>query len=196
MPQLIVMRHGRTAWNEDGRIQGRSDTSLSAAGQVQVSSWRLPVRMQQARWYVSPMRRALETAALLGSMSATVDERLIEMSFGAYEGRRLRDLREELGDALVENEIRGLDFLPPGGESPRQVAARFQSFLQDVCGIAGDIVVIAHKGILRASLVLACGWQMLGKPPVPIEDDVALVHQLYADGSLVLVSRLPLRAPA
>jgi broad specificity phosphatase PhoE len=190
--RLTLMRHGRTPWNEAGRIQGQTDTPLSAAGRAQVAAWRVPARVAASTWYVSPLARARETAALLGQLSPITDERLIEMSFGEYEGCRLTDLRNVLGAALADNEIRGLDFQPPGGETPRKVAARFSTFLRDVAGAGKDLAVVAHKGILRASVVLAFGWDMLGKSPVPVVDDAALEYFLDRDGRLTFERSLPL----
>jgi broad specificity phosphatase PhoE len=193
MSRVLVLRHARTAWNEDGRIQGRTDTPLSVAGREQVRAWRLPAWASGATWYASPLARARETAALLGHPAPLLDDRLVEMSFGAHEGRRLAELRVELGSAMADNEIRGLDFHPPGGETPRQVAARFAQFLAERTAGGGDLVVVAHKGILRAALVIARGWDMLGRPPVPIRDDHGFLLTTDADGRPTGLDSLPLR---
>ena len=66
--------------------------------------------------------------ALLG-LDPRPEPRLVEMAWGEWEGRRLADLRAELGDAMIENEARGLDFRPPGGESPRDVQERLKPLL-------------------------------------------------------------------
>ena len=66
--------------------------------------------------------------------------------------------------------------------------------LQAVAGDGDDAVIVAHKGILRASLVLACGWQMLGKPPVRHEPDRALMHRVDAAGDLTFEAVVPLAA--
>lgn len=193
MSRVLLLRHGRTAWNEDGRIQGRTDTPLSLAGREQVRAWRLPAWASSATWYASPLARARETAALLGQPAPLLDARLLEMSFGAYEGRRLAELRVELGAVFADNEIRGLDFHPPGGETPRQVAVRLALFLAERTAGGGDLVVVAHKGILRAALVLACGWDMLGRPPIPIRDDHGFLLTTDADGRPAGLDSLTLR---
>lgn len=191
--RLLIVRHGRTAWNEAGRIQGRADTALSPAGRQQVARWRLPPAFRTARCVASPLARAVETARLLGHSAPATDPRLAEMRWGGFEGRRLAELRAELGAELGANEALGLDFRPPGGESPREVAARLADFLADAARTPGDLLLVAHKGILRASLVLACGWDMLGRAPVPIEEGTALEHRF--DGRLVFRRVVNLRGP-
>lgn len=194
--RVLFVRHGSTAWNEAGRIQGNTDVPLSPAGRTQVAGWRLPEDWRGVRCVTSPLRRARETAALLGWASPEADARLAEMRWGGYEGATLAELRRRHGGALAENEARGLDFRPPDGESPREVAARLASFLRDIAVEGEDRLVVAHRGILRASLVLAFGWDMLGRPPVRIVDDVALEHGLDSTGSLAFVRSVGLREAA
>ena len=194
--RVCLIRHGRTAWNEAGRIQGRADPPLAVAGRAQVESWRLPAEFRDARCITSPLRRAAETAALLGCPSAPVDGRLVEMDWGAFEGRTLAELRAELGPEMQALEAAGLDFRPPDGESPREVAARLAALLADAARTGGDHLLVTHKGVLRASLMLACSWDMLGKPPVRCRDDEALVHELRADGTLRFVEVIALRGQA
>lgn len=192
--RALFIRHGLTGWNEAGRVQGQTDVPLSPAGRAQVGRWRLPPDMSGARSFVSPLARARETARLLGLAEPTVDGRLREMAWGDFEGETLVDLRRRLGQTLVDEEARGLDFRAPDGESPREVAARLSSFLRDAAVPGDDMIVVAHKGVLRASIVLAFGWNMLGKPPVAIRDDWALLHDLAPDGRLTFVDNVHLCA--
>jgi broad specificity phosphatase PhoE len=171
--RILLIRHGRTAWNEQERMQGRADIPLSPAGREQVLGWRLPEEWIEARWLSSPLCRATATAALLTSRPVDVEPRLIEMDWGAWEGRTLADLRTEAPEAMAANEALGLDFRPPGGESPREVHARLKSLLADL----GDemVVCVTHKGVIRAALSLATGWDMRSKPPVHLADGAALM---------------------
>ena len=189
--RALFIRHGLTSWNEAGRIQGRTDVPLRPAGRSQVATWRLPPELAGARCFVSPLRRALETARLLVS----ADRRRV-MGGGSYEGESLAALRRLHGPAFADIEADGLDLRAPGGESPREVAARLSGFLAEAARGIGDLVIVAHKGILRASLVLAFGWDMLGKPPVRIEDDRALLHDIDRAGGLSFERVVPLRAAA
>jgi probable phosphoglycerate mutase len=187
---VLLVRHGATAWNASGRIQGRVDIDLSAGGRAQVEGWRLPATWAQARVLSSPLRRVRETAALLTGRTPVIDHRLIEMDWGRFAGRRLSDLRAEAPDVMAANEARGLDFRPPGGESPREVCARLQTLLAELAADPQPVVAVCHKGVIRAALVLATGWDMQSKPPVRLSRHLACVLACHRDG------RVELGAPA
>jgi probable phosphoglycerate mutase len=137
-----------------------------------------------AAWRVlsSPLRRALATARALGVAAPEIDPRLIEMSWGDWEGRRLVDLRAELGPSLAAAEALGLDFRPPGGESPRDVQARIAPLLREIAGSGMPTVAITHKGVMRAILALAANWDMRGKPPCRLDGAAAQLFRLDSDG--------------
>lgn len=190
--RLTLIRHGITAWNEQGLIQGHRDLPLSVAGRAQVRSWHVPAGWGQARWFTSPLQRARQTAELLGVRPA-IDPRLIEMDWGRFEGRRLQDLRSDDPTGMAANEARGLDFRPDGGERPREVVARLASFL---VALPHDrpVVAVTHKGVMRAALVLATGWDMMRKAPVAPGRDQALVFEIAPGGTPALFGTSPLMA--
>ena len=111
----------------------------------------------------SPLRRCVQTAALLG-IPHQVDARLIEMDCGDCEGETLARLRER--PSMLENEARGLDFRPAGGESPREVWARVAPWLRE---IRQPTLAITHRGVIRVVLAQACGWDMRGPPPARLD---------------------------
>ena len=192
MIPLIVLRHGPTAWNAEKKIQGRSDIALSDAGRKIVESWHLDPEFKAFDCVTSPLIRALETARIMGLGPSRSIPRLIEMNWGDWEGRHLSDVRAELGLKMLENERRGLDFRPPGGESPRDVQVRLGEWLGDV---DGPTVAVTHKGIIRALYALACGWDMTDPPPQKLRDGMAHGFLIDRDGKLT-VERLniPLEA--
>jgi broad specificity phosphatase PhoE len=150
-----------TAWNVAGRLQGRADPELSCET---LPDWRLPPEFACIRWLTSPLARALATARHLG-VAAQPDPRLTEMAWGEWEGRTLADLRACLGAAMATEEGKGRDFRPPGGESPRDVQRRVVPLLAEIAASRQPTAAITHKGVIRAVLSLATGWDMLGKPP-------------------------------
>jgi probable phosphoglycerate mutase len=166
MTLLALLRHGETAWSAEGRIQGRSDPPLSDAGREALRGRALPPACRGLRVVTSPLARCVETAALLGAADAPREPRLAEMSWGAWEGRRLAELRAELGAAMRENEARGLDFRPEGGESPREVLARVSQWLSSV---TQPTLAVTHRGVIRATLAAATGWDMRGPPPAKLD---------------------------
>jgi probable phosphoglycerate mutase len=180
MTPLLVLRHGPTDWNEAGLIQGRVDRPLSEAGREQIRAQTLPDAWRGAWCLASPLRRAMETATLLG-FDPEPDPRLIEMAWGEWEGQNLGELRERLGTAMVENEARGLDFRPPGGESPRDVQARLLPLLVE---LRIRTIFVTHKGVLRALYAMASGWRMIGKAPEKLLNGRAHAFSIAANGRL------------
>jgi broad specificity phosphatase PhoE len=196
MTRVLLIRHGPTAWNEGGRIQGRADVGLSSRGRRMVAAWRLPAEWAAARVVASPLRRALDTAVLLTGRAPAVDHRLLEMDWGEWQGRRLVELRAAAPAAMAAREGRGLDFRPPGGESPREVCARLHALLAEFVQDPRPAVAVCHKGVLRAALVLATGWDMLGKPPLRLPRARGCVIACRPDGRIDLVGPLSLAAAA
>lgn len=182
MSRLLLIRHGPTAWNEAGRIQGRSDQPLSPAGRAAVAAWTLPVEAGGARWLCSPLARARETAAILHGGPVEAEPRLVETDWGAWEGRTLAGLRDELGAEMAANEARGLDFRPPGGESPRAVQERLGPLLAELAERPGTVLAVTHKGVIRALYALACGWDMRSRPPAKLRDACAQLFTVAAGG--------------
>jgi probable phosphoglycerate mutase len=104
------------------------------------------------------------------------------MAWGDWESRSLAELRAELGAAMAQNEARGLDFRPTGGESPRDVQNRLGPWLAGVGRTGRSIAAVTHKGVIRAILGLATGWNFLGKPPVRLENDTVQLFSILSDG--------------
>lgn len=183
--KLALLRHGDTEWSAQGRIQGRSDVPLSEAGRAALRHLDVP---QGMRVVCSPLRRCVETAELLTDSPVTREPRLIEMSWGAWEGRRLADLRGEFGEAMRANEARGWDFRPEGGESPREVLARVRGWLME---LTEPTLAVTHRGVIRAVFAAASGWDMLGKPPVKL--DWSALHFFTIEEGVATVDRLNAR---
>jgi len=186
MTPFAVLRHAPTAWNETGRLQGRSDPPLSQRGRAAANHWSLPDQVAGFTWRVSPLRRAIETAECL-SLKAIVEPALIEMAWGDWEGRTLADLRAADPAGMAAIEAHGLDLTPPGGESPRMVQARLLPLLQRVAAAGQPTGAVTHKGVLRALLALATGWDMRDAPPVDLRPATLHLFALAADGMPRLV---------
>ena len=85
---------------------------------------------------------------------------LVEMDWGLWQGMTLAELRAADPEGMRRNESRGLDFRPDGGESPREVRARVARWLAALAADGPPLVVVTHKGVIRAALSLATGWDM------------------------------------
>ncbi len=170
MIRLVVLRHGPTAWNAGKKIQGRSDIALSPTGRKIVGGWRLEPEFMTYERLSSPLIRAIETARIMGLAPTRRVARLTEMNWGDWEGRTIAGLRAELGLEMAENERRGLDFRPPGGESPRDIQGRLGEWLGE---LSESTVAVTHKGVIRALYAMASGWDMTGDPVQKLRDGMA-----------------------
>jgi probable phosphoglycerate mutase len=97
---------------------------------------------------------------------------------------------------MAANEARGLDFRPPGGESPREVCARLQALLAELAADPQPVVAVCHKGVIRAALVLATGWDMRSKPPLRLARDRGCAVLCHGEGRVELGAPASLAAAA
>jgi probable phosphoglycerate mutase len=116
------------------------------------------------------------------------------MAWGAWEGSTLPELDRIPEAALAERAAAGLEFRPPGGESPREVQARLLPLLAEIAQAGRPTGAITHKGVIRAVFALASGWDMLGKPPARLDWQSAHLFRLDAHGRPAIERlNLPLR---
>lgn len=184
---FAVLRHASTDWNVERRLQGLTDTPLNAAGEADAGTWRLPPPADGWRRLSSPLQRARRTAELLQPPAAvTIDSALREMSFGSWEGYTVAELRESVGAAFIAAENRGLDFQPPGGESPRAAIVRIGRWTAALTAGGQPVVAVSHKATIRALLALATGWDMMGRPPHKLDWRCLHFFSAHADGRVSL----------
>ena len=125
--RLLLARHGQSVWNQARRFQGANDVELSDLGRAQADALGRAVRSgyRVAAAYVSPMRRALETAeiALAGTGVPLVPlEELRELSLGEWEGRTVDEVRALEGDPYHAWVRAPLDCPPPAASRCRRSA--------------------------------------------------------------------------
>lgn len=158
MPKAIwLIRHGETEWTISGAHTGGSDIPLTENGirdAIQVGKF-LEGR-KFAMVLTSPRQRARRTCELAGFGNvATVDERLAEWDYGAYEGKTSEEIRvTRPGWAIFRDGVEG-------GETIDQVAARARAVIDRAASANGDVALFAHGHILR---ILGACW--LGLDPV------------------------------
>lgn len=150
---FIFIRHGETDWNREGLFQGRSDVPLNETGrkQARAASRRL-VSLPISRVMVSPLRRALETAALAfpsNSDLIEVEDDLIECDFGSLDGKSIKDTMLERGITRKEQLA---DILPVDAEAWTSVLARCKALLDRVATlqqVGSVIVLVGHDAVLQ-----------------------------------------------
>jgi len=195
--RIAFLRHGPTDWNEEGRIQGRIDMPLSAAGRAKMAGLRPPVGFETARAFTSPLQRARETAALLGFVNAVPDARLSEHHWGAWEGLTREEILARDGADCFVRAGTAADFTPKGGESTRDLLARVADFIAEVGRGERDAVAVAHRGVLRSAYTLATGWDMLTAMPARLDLSGALILAVDAEGKpRVAEMNVPLKVRA
>lgn len=164
--RLVLWRHGRTEWNEQGRTQGQSDIPLDEVGveQARSSAARL-ASLGPTAIVSSDLRRASDTAAALASLcdlEVTYDPRLREVHFGEREGMSFEESMQRFPDQ-TRSWMRSEEVRFPGGETYLETAQRFAAALRDVIAGMGDddlVVVASHGGAMRVG---TCAF--LGIPP-------------------------------
>jgi len=195
MTLLALLRHGPTPWNKARRLQGRADIPLADETRAELAKRRLPDSVDGFHALTSPLQRCRETARLLG-LNATLEARLIEMDWGKFESQSLTDLRAKLGQDLLEQEAMGIDFRPPGGESPRDVQMRVASLLAEIAQSGQPTIAVTHRGVIRAIYARATGWDMKADAAHELDLYALQMFRLQEDGTPEIVAlnmALPLR---
>jgi probable phosphoglycerate mutase len=162
--RIVLLRHGRTAWNAERRYQGQEDPPLDEVGRVQaIEAAALVAAMNPDVLVSSDLQRARQTAEKVSSLSGvplTVDERLRERHLGHWQ-RLTRDevqtrYPEEFADWLA-----GRDVTRRGGESRQQVADRALSLVEELATV--PLTVLVSHGATSMCLSAA----LLGLPQTP-----------------------------
>jgi broad specificity phosphatase PhoE len=166
---LIVVRHGRTATNAAGRLLGRADPPLDELGEQQagVTAARVLATANPARVVCSPLGRARQTAAAFG-LPVAIDDRWIELDYGALEGTPLVDVPADYWKRWASD----LTFAPEGGESLAALGRRVRAACDELRdeALEHDVVVVSHVSPIKAAVAwaLAAGdelaWRMFVAP--------------------------------
>lgn len=153
---LVFVRHGETEDNRAGRLLGRSDPPLTALGRMQArAAARAIAHERPVEIVTSPLLRARQTADGIGDACGvvpTVDERLIEIDYGAWERRSL---------AEVPRDAAALSFDPavafPDGESLTDVGTRVATLCDELLARDGLVVAVSHVSPIKAAVAWALG---------------------------------------
>jgi broad specificity phosphatase PhoE len=167
MTLLHLIRHARSTWNTEGRLQGQADPPLDATGQQQVLALADFLKDEPFQAiYSSPLRRARLTADALAAgrnLPVQLDARLMERHLGDWTGLNGEDARAQI--AAFHEKNQGGDWRvlgPPGGESEAALMTRAAGALSDIIAAhpEGQVAVVSHGGTLRAYLLF-----LFGLPP-------------------------------
>ncbi|MGZ4442768.1 MAG: histidine phosphatase family protein [Nocardioidaceae bacterium] len=195
--RLILMRHGRTAWNATGRAQGHADIEIDELGHEQAAAAApyLASLGPVALW-CSDLARARQTCAYLEKhtgLTATYDARLREFDVGARQGLTMPEFEEAFPEAYALWR-QGTDAVRlPGAEGDADVVARMVPALRECLdslapGETG--IVVTHGACLKVALLGLLGWDQGEAPALQGVANCAWVwlEELEAGGRLRLVS--------
>jgi probable phosphoglycerate mutase len=162
---VLLVRHGETPWNREGRYQGRTDIPLSADGEAQVQ--RLGDRLRTVSFktaIASPLARAKATAEAIHRGPIALDPGLLEITHGEWEGKLASDVQLSHAELFgVWRTAPGRDAKAgPNAESLGDVEARAWPVLERLCATLGEHetgLIVAHDAVNR---VLLC--RVLGLP--------------------------------
>jgi probable phosphoglycerate mutase len=154
MGDLFLVRHGETEWSRSGRHTGWTDVPLTEHGRAEARRLVPLIRSNRiGAAFVSPLRRARETARLIGLPDARVDADLREWDYGGYEGVTTPEIQQSRPGWFLFTD--GVAPGPPDhpGETPEQVGERADRMLAKadavLAGTEGAVVLIAHGHFLR-----------------------------------------------
>jgi broad specificity phosphatase PhoE len=154
--RLILIRHGETLWNKEGRIQGTSDIELSAVGIEQARLLALSLKDQPiGAIHASPLKRALQTAEIINKFhrkEIQTHQDLVEMDQGDFEGFSFKELmareKEFLGKWIADP----ASVRMPNGESLTQLQERAWRAMETIINNEENALVVAHNFTIAAIL--------------------------------------------
>lgn len=152
--QLLLVRHGETAWNAEHRIQGHLDIPLSPLGILQAAQLADCLADEPiAAIFSSELSRARLTAAPLAArlgLEVTYEPRLRERSFGIFEGLTLDEIAARHPTEFAQWRARDLAWRPEGGESGQQLIERVLAAIADIASlyIGQKVILVSHGGVL------------------------------------------------
>jgi broad specificity phosphatase PhoE len=192
-PSIYYIRHGETAWNAEGRLQGTLDIPLNELGRKQAANagnvlaglLKRDGRDKRNLPFVSsPLGRARTTMDLVREVldlppgGYAIDDRLREIGYGEWEGSTLAECRAKDPELFAKRQTEKWTIAAPGGESYAAVQVRMQDWYDS---LNGDIVTVAHGGTCRA-LMVALGFETsVSASDLYIEQGTVYV---FADGGL------------
>lgn len=192
MPDVFLVRHGETAWNQDNnRYCGRTDIPLAASGLRQAEATRQ--QLANTRFdavYSSPLERAFMTAQIAAAgMTPVKDQRLIEVDFGGWEKKTKEEFipeNEQLWAAWTSDPA--TTRAGGSGETAAEVVQRVDAFFTDLVARhpSGNILVAGHNGINRFYLCHKLGMPLRHYRRLLQQNAAITVFSLDAQGDFVL----------
>jgi broad specificity phosphatase PhoE len=194
MTRILVIRHGETQWNIEKVFRGRADVPLSDRGREQARlTGQALASARLAAVYSSPLTRARDTAEAVAAsqgLAVSVDQRLVDMSFGEWEGKPLPQVESAWPDLYRAWLTSPALFRAPGGESLPQVRARAWSLVEEVAHrhARGGVALVSHR--VPCKLIMCCALGAGEAQFWRLRLDTASVSVIERSGEQWVVTRL------
>jgi len=165
--EVYLIRHGETIWNKAGRFQGCTDIDLSEDGIKQANYLKEALKNKFDVIYASPLRRAYDTAVILGESNGgllpIIEEDIKEINFGKWEGLTFQEIKEtypEEFNAWRSDEVNGN--LMGGDLTLKKVSIRATEAIRRLVveNEGKKIAIVAHGGIIKAGLIGLFDWKI------------------------------------
>lgn len=166
MTRLVLVRHGQTDWNLEGRYQGHTDLSLNNTGRAQASILTEELKGWSFKAiYSSDLRRASETADIIArgfDLDVQLEPRLREVNLGEWEGMLVNDIVASYPDEWERRRRDPVHSRPPGGESASELSVRVSAAVDEIARryAPGPVLVVSHGLALAAVLCRAQGIRL------------------------------------
>jgi probable phosphoglycerate mutase len=166
LPTIILVRHGQTKWNVEGRYQGRLNSDLTEKGKEQAKSNASKIAKvvnlnEPFKIFSSPLGRAKESCHIIcdelgiDKNKVIFDERILEFNYGIFEGKTRDECKEKYSQVLADREANKWSYQIENGESYMLVTKRLKLWLESVSD-EKVVIMVAHEMVNRALRGIYC----------------------------------------
>jgi len=191
LPTIILLRHGQTLWNVEGRYQGQLNSNLTDLGKEQAKNNALKIAKligssPEIKFFSSPLGRAKETSFIicdtlgLDKNKVIFDDNIQEVNYGIFEGKTKEFCKREYKKEFEEREANKWSYVLEGGESYEMVTKRIYSWLERVKD-EEKVVLVAHEMINRALRGIYCSYDKEIMLKLRQKNDIVLKLENYKE---------------
>ena len=195
MTDIILIRHGETDWNRVRRLQGHWDIALNELGHRQASALARALSSEKpTAIYASDLQRARDTAQAVADrhqITVSIDARLRERCYGAFEGLLYDDIDGHFPQAFAQWQARELHARFPAGERQAETLHEFSARAVAVVTELAQrhdnekIIIVSHGGVLDCVYRAAYGMDLLVERQFDMKN--AAINRLHWNGKQMTV---------
>jgi len=187
--ELILVRHGETLWNKEKRVQGISDIELSEFGLIQAKKLGECLKNNNIESiYSSPVKRAHQTAKLIGKfheVEIETDIELRELDQGDFEGLTFSELWEKHSSFLRQWMADPASIVMPNGESLTELQNRAWGVIEDIAKKSKNTVVVSHNFTITSILCKIQGISLSQFRRIRVDVASKTFVEIEGDGMVV-----------